>query len=93
MKINTKKIEEAIYNLCITANTVYSQNLYDQIIELFNSEKDVNKKNKLSNILKNAQLAQKTNRPLCQDTGQVIVFVEIGSEAFFVDYKKYEYSV
>lgn len=45
---------------------------------MYEESSDSDKKNKLLNILKNIKLASDTNRPLCQDTGQVIIFLELG---------------
>ena len=78
IKINTDKIEEAVYNLCISANTIYDNNLYQKLFEKYETETDKKAQSKLKNILDNIELAKKRNRPLCQDTGQVIVFIEIG---------------
>lgn len=79
-KINSTVIEEAVYNLCVTANTKYSAELYDNLYCLYSSQTDSAEKLKLKNILENIKEAQETNRPLCQDTGQVIVFAEIGKD-------------
>lgn len=76
--LDTKLIEEAVYNLCITANTQYNSNLYDSLLDKYNASQNIDYKSKLYCILKNIELADRTKRPLCQDTGQVIVFVEIG---------------
>lgn len=35
-------------------------------------------------MLKNAEIAEKTNSPVCQDTGMAIVFAEIGQDAHIV---------
>lgn len=80
--INTNLIEEAVYNLCVQANTQYDGNLYNTIYEYYSQTQDNIKKQKLQNILKNIKIANDTKRPLCQDTGQVLVFVEIGQEIY-----------
>ena len=77
-EINTNKITEAIYNLCIQANTTLDKGVYNSILNKYSKEFDDIKKTKYANKLNNAQLAYKTKMPLCQDTGQVIVFVELG---------------
>ena len=76
--INIRQIEEAIYNLCVQANTYYSAELYDIIYKKLKSSKDSIERQKLYNILKNIELAFTKKRPLCQDTGQVIIFLELG---------------
>lgn len=78
IKIKTQKIEEAVYNLCISANTCYDVNLYNKIYEKYKKAKTVDLKNKYADILRNIELSKNSRRPLCQDTGQIIVFVELG---------------
>ncbi len=69
-EINTALIYEAVYNLIKTANVNLPSDVYNKLCN-FNCEyKEM--------MLKNAYLAQLKKRPLCQDTGQVVVFLEIG---------------
>lgn len=85
IEINTNKIAEAVCNLCLQANTLLDKSVYDSILKKYTKEIDSTKKTKIANILKNAQLAYKTKMPLCQDTGQVIVFVELGQNVKLTD--------
>lgn len=78
IKIQSKNIEKAVYNLCVKANTEYNRYLYDLLFERFHSSVSNSDKIKYSNILNNIKLAHKTKRPLCQDTGQAIFFVKMG---------------
>lgn len=77
-EINSKTIEDAVYNLCVKANTQYCGKLYEKLYSLYSSKTTDSEKIKLQNIFKNIEKAKETSRPLCQDTGQVIVFVELG---------------
>ena len=56
----------------------------DVLLALQNAEAQETGKAKtvLSHILKNIEIAGKRSMPMCQDTGLVIVFVEIGREVF-----------
>ena len=74
--ISTKLIEEAVYKLCFEANTCLDDSVYSKILASFNSTGD----KVLKAILQNAKIAYEKKLPLCQDTGQVVVFVEIGQE-------------
>lgn len=78
-RINTNIVEEAVYNLCVQANTLYPKELYTRLLRRYNKNKTI--KNKL--ILKNINLAKNTARPLCQDTGQVMVFVKTGKNIVY----------
>lgn len=72
VNLNTKIIYEAVYNLVESANTNLPKVVYEKLSAFNCDYKD--------KILKNAHLAQKLMRPLCQDTGQVIVFFEVGQD-------------
>lgn len=78
VEINTILIEEAVENLCIKANTDYSDTLYENIYDKYSQTNNQKYKNKLADILKNIKMANDLKRPLCQDTGLVMVFIEIG---------------
>ena len=79
VEIKSSDIEKAVYELCVNANTMYDAKLYTNLIQKFNNACG-NDKIKYSNILKNIKLSFETKRPLCQDTGQVIVFAKIGNK-------------
>lgn len=76
--ISTKLIKEAVYNLCYKANISLSKDIYIKIYKACEKSKDTETKAILASILQNAYTANKKERPLCQDTGQVIVFIEAG---------------
>lgn len=75
-EISTELIKTAVYQLCFEANTCLNESVYSKILEAYKNSND----KILKAILQNAKVAYETKRPLCQDTGQVIVFVEIGQE-------------
>lgn len=68
--MNTKIIYEAVYNMLLLANTKLN---FEDYKKLSNYNSKIR-----TQILKNAYLADITKRPLCQDTGQVVVFLKIG---------------
>lgn len=90
IEIDTKRIEDAIYKLCIKANTTYDRDLYEQIYQKYLKATSTDLKIKYKNILKNIELSLKTKRPLCQDTGQVIVFLEIGQNVMLCGKQLYD---
>ena len=79
-KIKAETIEQAVYNLCVQANTCYDTELYNKLYDKYLHADSPDKRNKYANILENISLASKIKRPLCQDTGQVlsvqVIFVE-----------------
>lgn len=76
--ISTNLIKEAVYNLCLYANTCLSESIYLKILNTYKESKNKQTKELLKNILLNAKIACEKSRPLCQDTGQVLVFIEMG---------------
>lgn len=79
-EISTELIKEAVYKLCFEANTCLDERVYSKILEAYKHSND----KVLKTILQNAKIAYETKRPLCQDTGQVIVFIELGQNVQLV---------
>lgn len=74
--INEKLIESAVYNLCVEANTVLNDDVFAKILGAYDKETNKDAKEALGLILQNAKMSAETKKPLCQDTGQVLVFVK-----------------
>lgn len=83
-KIQASEINELTYQLCIKANCSLSedikQSLDNALIHSIGRTKDA-----LSILIKNIELAEQTSVPVCQDTGIVVVFLEIGQGIMVVD--------
>ncbi len=69
-EISTELIKEAVYKLCFEANTCLNKNVYNKI--------KTYREKRVQNILANAKIACEKKRPLCQDTGQVLIFIQLG---------------
>ncbi|HNW26150.1 MAG TPA: fumarate hydratase [Candidatus Gastranaerophilaceae bacterium] len=78
--MNTKLIEKAVYELCIQANTQLCDDVFAKICNACANETNKNSKQALELILQNAKMSFETKKPLCQDTGQVLVFLKIGED-------------
>lgn len=78
IEISTDLIKDCVYKLCFEANTCLDESVYNKVLAAYESETEKDIRGILKNILINAKIAYQTKRPLCQDTGQVIVFLEIG---------------
>lgn len=72
--IDSKIIEDAVYNLCIQANTNLPDSIFEKLLNAYKTETNTDAKQALSLILNNAKMAYERQMPLCQDTGQVLVF-------------------
>ena len=81
-EINTEKIKTAIKNLCQKSAVKIDKKSYEMLLETYKKEQNPDSKEILAQILQNLHLANLTQRPICQDTGQVIVFLEIGQNIF-----------
>lgn len=79
-EISTEIIKEVVYKLCFEANTCLDERVYSKILDAYKHSND----KILKTILQNAKIAYETKRPLCQDTGQVVVFVELGQNVRLV---------
>lgn len=73
--IDSMIIEKAVYDLCVQANTNLPEDVFEKLLNAYNNETSEDARQALELILTNAKMAYEKKMPLCQDTGQVIVFV------------------
>lgn len=73
--IDSNLIEKVVYDLCVRANTCLPEHVLLKLLDAYNSETNEDAKQALSLILTNAKMAYEKKMPLCQDTGQILVFV------------------
>ncbi len=79
-EISTQDIIQAVSQMCIEANCILNDDVYNAIEKARETEQSPIGQKILSDIVKNANLAKEKNMPICQDTGMAIIFVEIGQE-------------
>lgn len=85
IEISVKKIKTAIKTLCQKSAVSLDKRTYELMKEACKKEQNQSSKEVLEQILQNIFLADKAQRPLCQDTGQVIVFLEIGQDVHLTE--------
>jgi fumarate hydratase subunit alpha len=82
--ISCDEITETIARLCIEANYY----LGDDVIRALRQARDVEvspvAREVLHQLLENAKVAREEGMPLCQDTGQTVVFLEVGQDVHIV---------
>ena len=78
-EIDVSQIIENVKRLCIECATFVSNDALDRIKKAKDNEKGLAKEI-LSQIIENDEIAIKENVPLCQDTGIMVAFVEIGND-------------
>ncbi len=79
-EISTNLITDTIAEMCITANCNLNQDVYIALEQAKQKEESPIGKEILCQLTKNADIAQKQQMPICQDTGMAIIFMEIGQE-------------
>ncbi|MCK4852081.1 MAG: fumarate hydratase [Candidatus Omnitrophica bacterium] len=78
--IDAKNIEDTVKSLCIRANTVLRPDVLEAIKDLYRREKNNTiQKDMLGILIRNAAVAQKEQMAICQDTGMVAVFIDMGT--------------
>ncbi len=80
--INSDTITEIISKMCIDANYYLPEDIKNALEKAVINEKSNAGKNALSDVIKNYQLAENNQIPICQDTGMAVFFVEIGNEVY-----------
>jgi len=89
-KIHVSKIKEAVCELCLKANFELRPDVLAALKRAVRRETNKRARSILSDIIENAKIAKAKRLAICQDTGMVVVFVEIGRDVAFVggDLKK-----
>ena len=77
-KINVNKIKKAVSELCIEANVNLRRDIKHAMKKALRGETNKRAKRVLEILLRNAEIARKEKRALCQDTGLVSVYIQMG---------------
>lgn len=80
--INTLDLTDTIEYLCKKVNYKLDERVFLMVQEASKRENSIIGKKVLSQMLTSYELAEKEKTPLCQDTGMVSVFLDIGQEVF-----------
>lgn len=81
--ITEAMIESLVADLFYTATHQLPKDVFDRLNALYQLEVGENAKEATRQILENAVKARQKHRPMCQDTGFPVVFVEIGQNCPF----------
>jgi len=77
--MNFNDIEKGIIQLIKKAETELPEDVISALNQAYENEKGV-AKTQIEAILQNIELAKKTGRPMCQDTGVQTFFIKVGVE-------------
>lgn len=78
-EIDVIEVEKAIYDLCLQANVFLPEDVKAAINQSEKKECGI-ARSVMQIIQENIKVAESDKMPLCQDTGMVVVFLEIGQD-------------
>ncbi len=83
-EIDLKVVESAIYELCSNLCVNMPEDTLVLLKNAYDCEESPYGKSNLKMALDNALIAKEMQMPICQDTGMVTVFAEVGQDVHFV---------
>lgn len=78
--VEFETIVKAVRDIIVHCGTDLPQDAYDALETAMNEEKSPVSKEVIRQILENANIAKDEKRPLCQDTGLAVFFVNVGED-------------
>jgi len=83
-EIEASAITQAVARLCQETNFVLGEDVLSALNQAQPTEKSPLGREVLSQLIENAKIAKEERRPLCQDCGTAVVFLEIGQEVHII---------
>ncbi len=83
-QVHVNEIVPVVEKLCIESNINLPVDVKNFLNNALEKEESPLGKEILKDILENAEIAEKKNIPICQDTGFAVVFLEIGQDVHIV---------
>lgn len=80
--INSEEIVKAVRDMCISATCHINSEIREAFEKGMAAERSEVAKGVFKNLIENADIADRKEVPICQDTGMAVFFVEIGKEVF-----------
>lgn len=79
-ELDLQRVTDEVERMCIEGNYFIEKEVLDKIKEAYAKEESEVGKNILGQIIENDEIAANEQVPMCQDTGIVVVFLEVGTE-------------
>lgn len=79
-QVTTNSITQLVEKLCIEANCLLTDDIYNCLNTCCSTEKSPLGRNILNTLVENARIARNEMAPICQDTGMTVVFLTIGQD-------------
>ncbi len=89
-EITTEQITQEVARLCIEANYYLGEDVLDVLHDARENEVSPVGQAVLDQILQNIEISNRGELPLCQDTGLLVAFLELGQEVHIVGGDLYE---
>lgn len=83
-EIPVQQIRDAIKEMCVETNHFLSDDMKRAILQAGKTESNLLGKKILAQLEANLEIAGKKMIPICQDTGMVVVFAQVGQEVSLV---------
>lgn len=83
-EVDVKLIEQAVRDLCISANKILPADLENRISACAACETEELPCSIMQSLQENILAAKELDIPVCQDTGMAVVFAEIGQDVHFI---------
>lgn len=80
--INSEEITKTVRDMCISANCHINSDIKSALEKGVKEEESEVSRGVLKNLLLNAEIADRKEVPICQDTGMAVFFIEIGKDVF-----------
>jgi len=81
--VELTKITDAVEKMCMEANYFLGNDVLNKLKEAKDEEVSPVGKSVIDQILQNHEIARNEEVPMCQDTGLVVIFLEVGTEVNF----------
>jgi fumarate hydratase subunit alpha len=79
-EIPASDITAAVKSLCIEANYFLGEDVLSSLKQCLQKEESATGRDVIEKIIRNAEIAESEQVPLCQDTGFAVVFAELGQD-------------
>ncbi len=83
-ELDVARVSEAVAKLAVDACTYLGDDIVAFFEKAIDREASETGRDVLAQLLENANLARDANKPLCQDTGLAVVFLEVGQDVHLV---------
>ncbi len=78
--VEASTISDSVYRLCLEANTQLPRDVQKALTRGLEQEESPRARDFFRVLLENADIAASNQMAICQDTGQVVVFLDLGQE-------------